>query len=234
VADWKIFVASHLRGDLGVNVREEVVAELAGHLEDRYEQLLAQGMIEADARRVVLDETPDWRELIENIGRSRHQEDAMNQRTKIFWLPGLAALTTASVLLMLLQRLVMLHPAVLPALWRTIPLRPTLWWKNQVDVIYLCWWMLLPLCGAAGAYMSRRAGGTRSACILASLFPSIVMLCIFCFVLPVSLVIDRNSFVVRHPIYFAIALVNWTMVPGLASILGALPFLRQIVKIQPR
>ena len=135
---------------------------------------------------------------------------------------------------MILERLVMLQPALLTAIERALPLRPTFWWRDQVLVIYLCWWILLPLCGAAGACLSRKAGGTRLACIGASLFPAIVVAGIFCFVLPVSIVIEKNTFVMQHPLYFVLAMVNWTMVPGLALILGAWPFLRQITKKQPQ
>lgn len=224
--DWKAVVVSHLKGiDLDASAQKEVVAELADHLEDRYEQFLAQGMIEADAHRLTLDEAPDWPRLVGDITRSKRREDPMNRRSRILWLPGLVAFSTASILLMILQRLTVWRPTLLLSLERIAGFRPTFWWKDQVDVIYLCWWILLPLCGAAGAYLSRRAGGTRFACIAASLFPSIVMLCIFCFVLPVSLVIDKNTVVRQHPIYFVLAMVNWTMVPGLALILGALPFL---------
>jgi hypothetical protein len=234
VPDWKPIVVLHLNGlDLDPPLRRELVAELAGHLEDRYDQLLAQGMIEADARRLVLDETPDWRGLVEDIKRIKHRENPMNRRTKILWLPGLVAFSTASILLMALQRLIMLRPSLLLTLQRVVGLRPTLWWRDQVDPIFLCWWILLPLCGAAGAYLSRRAGGTRFASVAASLFPSIVMLCIFCFVLPVSIVIDKNAVVRQHPFYFVLAMVNWTMVPGMALILGALPFLPRASQSQP-
>ncbi|HEY4904092.1 MAG TPA: hypothetical protein VIH89_11510 [Candidatus Sulfotelmatobacter sp.] len=137
----------------------------------------------------------------------------MNNRTKTLWLPGLAALTAASVLLMLLERIVMLQPR--------------LWWKDSgVLAIHASWWILLPLCGAAGAYLSRRGGGQRLARLAAGLFPAIVMLCVFCFVLPVSVLIERNAFVMQHPLYFLLALINWTVVPGLALLLGTLPFLR--------
>ncbi len=233
--DWKAVVISNLKGiELDASAHKEVVAELAGHLEDRYQELLTQGVIEADAHRLTLDETPDWPTLVEDITRSKRKEDPMNRRSKILWLPGLVAFGTASILLMILQRLTVLRPTLLLALERTVGFRPTFWWKDQVDVIYLYWWILLPLCGAAGAYLSRRAGGTRFACIAASLFPSIVMLGIFCFVLPVSLVIDKNTVVRHHPIYFVLAMVNWTMVPGLALILGALPFLSRRPPTQPQ
>lgn len=231
--DWKAVVVSHLKGiELDASAQQEVVTELADHLEDRYEHFLAQGMIEADAHRLTLDEIPDWPKLGGVIARSKHKEEAMNQRSKILWLPGLVAFSTASILLMILQRLTALRPALLLTLERIVGFRPTFWWRNQVDPIYFCWWVLLPLCGAAGAYLSRRAGGTRFACLASSLFPSIVMLGIFCFVLPVSLVIDKNAVVRHHPFYFVLAMVIWTVVPGLALILGALPFLPQSSQTQ--
>ena len=37
------------------------------------------------------------------------------------------------------------------------------------------WLLSLPLCGGAGAYLSRRAGGERPACPAAGLFPVIAM-----------------------------------------------------------
>jgi hypothetical protein len=234
VPDWKAIVAQNLK-EFGLNLpaADEVADELAAHLEDRYEQLLAQGMRDTDAHCLVLREMQDWQELADNIKRANRTEDTMNRRTKILWLPGLVSFTTASILLMTLQRLITLRPALLLSLEHITGLHPTLWWKDQTDAIYLCWWVLLPLCGAAGAFLSRRSGGSRLACAAASLFPSIVMLGIFCFVLPVSGVIEKNNFIMRHPLYFVLAMVNWIMVPGLALILGALPFFRQTVTPLP-
>jgi hypothetical protein len=234
VPDWNSIVASNLKNlGLSSTKHEEVTAELAAHLEDRYEQLLAQGAPKIDAHRIVLEEAPDWQDLAENIERIKLTEDFMNSRTKTLWLPGLISFTAASLLLMTLQRLVMSRPTLLLSLERLTGLHPTFWSKD-LDVIYLCWWILLPLCGAAGAYLSRRAGGTRLACAASSLFPSIVMVAVFCFVLPVSIVIDRNPFVMQHPLYFVLAMLNWTMVPGLALILGAVPFLGQTARPQER
>jgi hypothetical protein len=212
--EWNSIVQSNLRDlDLCLGEQEEIAAELAGHLEDRYAQFLAQGRSESEALRLTLEETTPWQDLAKNINRAKRKEDVMNTQTKTLWLPGLAAFITASILLMLLERFVYL--------------RPTLWLQDGVLVIYLSWWILLPLCGAAGAYLSRRAGGKWWACLAASLFPALVMLCVFCFVLPVSIVIERNPFVMQHLVYFLLALVNWTIIPGVALLLGALPFLRQ-------
>ncbi len=138
----------------------------------------------------------------------------MNARTKTLWLPGLVTFATASILLMLLERFAYL--------------RPTIWLHDGgALVISLSWWILLPLCGAAGAYLSHRAGGKPAACVAASLFPAIVMLCVFGFVLAVSIVIERNQFVMQHPVHFLLAIVSWIIIPGCALLLGALPFLRQ-------
>jgi hypothetical protein len=219
--EWKSIVRSKLNGlDRRLSEREEVAGELAGHLEDLYEQFLAQGLCESEAFRLTLKETTPCQELAKNINRAMRKEDAMNPRTKTLWLPGLTAFATASILLMLLEHFVYL--------------RPRLWVNNGgLLVIYLSWWILLPLCGAAGAYLSRRAGGERSARLAAGLFPAIVMLCVFCFVLPVSVVIERNRFVMQHPVLFLLAMVNWTVIQGFALLLGALPFLRQSRMVQP-
>jgi hypothetical protein len=214
VPEWDVIVREKLK-DLGLGVpqQEEIADELADHLEDIYEQFLEEGLCEPEALRLTIQEAADWRKLARNIRRARRKEDVMNNRTKTIWLPGLAALTAASVSLMLLERIVMLQPR--------------LWWKDSgVLAIHASWWILLPLCGAAGAYLSRRGGGQRLARLAAGLFPAIVMLCVFCFVLPVSVLIERNAFVMQHPLYFLLALINWTVVPGLALLLGALPFLR--------
>jgi hypothetical protein len=219
--EWKSIVRSNLKDlDLPLCEQKEIAAELASHLEDLYEQFLAQGLSEGEALQFTLEQTTPWQDLAENINRAKRKGDVMNHRTKTLWLPGLAAFASASILLMLLERFVYV--------------RPTLWLNNGgVLVIYLSWWILLPLCGAAGAYLSRRAGGERSALLAASLFPAIVMLCVFAFVLPVSIVIERNRFVMQHPVYFLLAMVNWTVIPGLALLLGALPFLRQPRMIKP-
>jgi hypothetical protein len=213
--DWKAIVRENLSQlDLGV-AQQEVVAELAGHVEDLYLQFRERGLSESEAVSLTLDATPNWQELARNIARAKNKEDGMNRRTKTLWLPGLVAFATASISLMVLERFAYT--------------RPRLWVKDGgMLAIYFSWWLLLPFCGAAAAYLSRRAGGQRMACAAASLFPAIIMLGVFCFVLPVSILIERNRFVMQHPLYFLLAMANWTLVPGLALLLGAVPFLRRV------
>jgi hypothetical protein len=231
--EWNAIVRKNLKNlRLTPQQYEEIAEELAGHLEDFYGQLRQQGLDESEALRLTLKEVDDWKGLARKIQDAKREEIEMNNRSKTLWLPGLMAFAASSILLMILQRVTMMRPELLVALEHIIPVHPTFWWKNQTDVIYLFWWVLLPLCGAAGAYLSRRTGGTRLTCAAASLFPSIVMFCIFSFILPVSMVVDKNSHVMKHPIYFVLAMVNWIMVPGLALLLGALPFLQRTKGIQ--
>jgi len=132
----------------------------------------------------------------------------MNYRTKALWLPGLAALTTASVFLMVLQ---------------LSSLQPRIWWKDGGGVLYIPWLILLPLCGAAGAYLSRRGGGRRWTCLLAGLFPAFVMLAALCVLLFVGLFVDRNPFITGHLVYFLLVVLNWTVLPAVPLLLGAVP-----------
>jgi len=219
--DWKALVRANLKDlPLSPSEQEEVAVELAGHLEDVYEQHLREGLQETEALRLASEQI-SAKELSGNIARARIKEGAT------LWLPGLVSFAAASISLMILERVIMSRPALLQSLDRIPFFRPTRWWKEQVVVIYICWWVLLPLCGAAGAYLARKAGGARQACLAAALLPDIVVAGIFCFILPVSIAIEKNTFVVQHPAYFVLAMVNWVMVPGLALIIGALPFVRQ-------
>jgi hypothetical protein len=89
--------------------------------------------------------------------------------------------------------------------------------------VALSWLALLPLCGAAGAYLSRRAGGASLNCLVAGTFPALAMLGVFCLLLPIGIVIQRNAFLIHHPLYFGLALLNWTVLPGALLLLGAVP-----------
>ena len=136
----------------------------------------------------------------------------MNQRSRTLWLPGLVTLTLASVSLMLMQLFAFS--------------RPRAYWVDGVNVeVGLFWLLSLVPCGALGAYMSCGAGGTRWNSMLASLFPSLTMLGVFCVVLPIAIFIERNTYVIHHLRPFGLALLAWTIVPGVPSLLGALPVL---------
>ena len=136
----------------------------------------------------------------------------MNQRSRAVWLPGLVTLTIASVSLMVMQLFTFSRPRVH-------------WIDGGAVVVAFVWLVSLVPCGALGAYLSRRAGGSRRNSVVASLFPSLVMLGVLCVALPVGLFIERNTYILHHPRHFGLAILTWIVVPGFALLLGALPVL---------
>jgi len=217
--DWQKAIGEKLAGQhMSRSQREDLVAELAGHLEDLHAQLLASGVSEPEASAKCLKQLTDVQQIAAK--RSQLWEDAMNQRSRTFWLPGLVTLTLASVSLMVMQLFAFSRPRV--------------YWVDGVNVEVGVFWLLsLVPCGALGAYMSCRAGGTRWNSILASWFPSLTMLGVFCVVLPIAIFIERNTYVIHHLRPFALALLAWTVVPAVPSLLGALPVLGKM-RIQNR
>jgi len=192
--------------------REDLIAELANHLEDAYGELLVCGVSEPEAMAKCLEELDDVPKIAAAVTRSQIWEGAMNQRSRTLWLPGLVTLTLASVLLMVMERFAFSRPRV--------------YWVDGVNVeVGLFWLLSLVPCGALGAYMSCRAGGTRWNSILPSLFPSLTMLGVFSVVLPIAIFIERNTYVIHHLLPFGLALLAWTIVPAVPSLLGALPVL---------
>ena len=207
---WAALVREHLRPlNLPAIEQEEVIAELAAHLEDIYEQQLEKGMSESEARKNATNEVVQWRPLARNIRRAKLKEGIMNPRTKQLWLPSLVSLTTAMLSLMFLTLL-----AVQPRL---------LYAHRAVTMLYLPWLAALPLCGAAGACLSRRAGGNRLTCLAASLFPAATLLACFAFILLDSLFGTGHAATLSAFLVFA---WSWVFIPGTALLLGALPFLR--------
>lgn len=210
--DWNALVCKQL-GGLGLNPaqQEEVVAEIAGHLQDIYEEGCAHGLCKTEAMERSLGEVADWRRLARKIQRTRRKEEGMNNRIKNLWLPSCTSLAPAMGFLMLLQR--------------TGPQPRLVWLGSMPLMLYVPWLVALPLFGAAGAYLSRRAGGPRLARVVAGLFPAIVILGLAVLGVSSSLVVEPNVFILHHPAYLAFALFNWVVLPAAALLLGAVPFL---------
>lgn len=211
--DWNRLVRERLRElKLSPAQRDEIVAELAGHLEDRYEELCAQGIGESEGIARSLREVADWPRLARQIQRAKRKEEIMNNRIKNLWLPSCVSLAAAMGLLMLLQ-------------WTGF--QPRLVWLGSMPLmLYVPWLLALPLFGAAGAYLSRRAGGPCLARVIAGLFPAIVILGLAGPALSSSLVVEPNVFVLRHPVYLAFGFFNWIVLPAAALLLGTTPFLK--------
>jgi hypothetical protein len=219
VRDWSAMVSEKLtKLGLPPAQHQETVRELAAHLEDQYEEGRAQGLTESAACELALKEVADWRRLSREIHRARRQEESMKNRTMKLWLPGLAtgfaAMSTLSILSYagLEPRIILLGAG--ESLQLPIP-----------------WLLMLPVFGALGAYLSRRADGKRMTRIAAALFPAIVLLAMLFFGAFVSVFVDHR--LREHPLPFLFGLVtfNWVFLPSAALLLGALPFLQNSQRI---
>jgi len=211
--DWNALVRAYLGMSESSVEDVAVVAELSSHLEDAYEELLEAGLCEPEAVKQALGHRANWHGLAKRIRRAKSKEEGLNHRTKTLWLPGLVSLTASMTWLMLLQRF---GPQPrLPWLHAALPLMP-----------YLVWLLTQPLFGAMAAYMSRRAGGERLTELTASLFPSIVMLGLWCLVVAISVLVEKNPHVLPQWPLVLFGAFNWAILPGLLLLLGRLLFLR--------
>jgi hypothetical protein len=170
--DWKALVLERMES-LGLcpAQEEEIVMELAGHLEDCYEEFRAQGICQSEAIERCLEQVGDGPNLTRKIRHAKHKEE-MNHRTKTLWLPALINLVAAMVLLMISTQIA-LQPRVLAE--PVVTLRTSTTSTSYSFAAYLPWLILLPFCGAAGAYLSRRAGGQPAVRLIAGLFPIVVL-----------------------------------------------------------
>lgn len=219
--DWTRHVRERL-GALGIAAEreEEVVAELAGHFEDAYDDSLERSATPEEALADAFSEVKHWKRLSRDIFRA-HEEDPMNERTKNLWLPGMVMLLFSSVFLMLI--------------WRFGPLPVFVWIDPRIPILlYVPWLVSLPVFGAAGAYWSRRMGGALRARIAAGVFPALMPAAAVGVILTVATLNQNFSWRTMQwkafgsPFLSAIVMfaLGWVMLPGVALLLGALPFLR--------
>jgi hypothetical protein len=218
--DWENLVRSHLRG-LALDARreEEIVAELAGHLEEVFGDLRRRGVSESEAIRRSLDEIPNWNRLRRRLRRAARKEDAMNQRVKSLWIPG-ASMTAVA--------LAGLSGAFSVDLY-SIPLPITAAYaETYALLIYVPWLASLPLVGALGTYWSRRLGGNSATRLRACLIPVAVLAGMFLVAMPFKVfwVFGSVRSLGWDSGYLASCAVSWAVYPSLLLLLGALPFLR--------
>jgi len=217
--DWNALVREHLKlADLSPGQQDETIAELASHLGDLCEEYRAQGLNESEAVRRALEEVTDWRHLAGTIQRAKRKEGSMtdrtmNDRTKHLWLPGLVSFSAAMILLAILIQ---------------ISLQPRYLGRSPLYMVFLPWLALLPLCGAAGAYLSRRGGGYLAARLASGLFPTIVLLILGTILTVTRLVV----FIQPRWWYGSLAIAFGVVLPSAALLLGTVPFLRA-TKPQP-
>lgn len=209
--DWIKIVRERLQPcSLSPQNREDVITELAAHLEEACEQARSAGLPPSAALEQTLQEIDNWRVLANNIRRVKGKEDAVNRRTKTLWIPGLASLLIASLFMTVMQ-------------WMGI--RPRLLWLGPATMIlYWSWLAALPICGALSSYLSQTAGGDARTRLAAASFPVLWLFFLSIPMLPVELA--HQGFSPRVFLYFVLGITNWVAIPSCALLLGVLPFLR--------
>jgi hypothetical protein len=276
--DWSKIVSQRMQSpDSPHKVGEDVIAELAAHLEEAYEHAKSRGMtetaaLEATMQEVALQEVNDWRVLAQDITRTQSMEVDMNDRIKRLWLLVAAAWLGASLLVMVLQPTDRLYPdlilwylpwlATLPLvgaagaylaqrgdptndhvkrLWLSVTVtwlgtilslvvleridHPELILRGPIPVGFpLPGLATLILVGAAGACLAQRANAPRKTRLVVATSPALLLGIVMLVLLPWRVALERYPWALH---FFATYAVNLAVVPGLALLLGALPFLRQ-------
>jgi hypothetical protein len=219
--DWKRIVSENMSAlNLPSGAREEVIAELAVHMEETYERAHSRGLsetaaLEATLQELGLQETNDWRALAADIARAQSEEGPMNARTKSLWLPALASLFASSLFLLVLTEMSM-QPKLLVRLH-----------SGAAQWLYAVWLIGQIAFGALGAFLSRRVGGSRMARVVAGTFPAIVMLASCVIVIPVSALMQHNDFIFHNPGRLWWGAFLWAVAPAVTLLLGAAPFLQE-------
>ena len=260
--DWKKLVQERLSTlNLPPGTKEEVVAELAAHLEES----AAAEPIASESADPALADIP-WHKLMHAIEHTKRERGTMNRRTKTLWLPTIAILFAAGLVLLLLQRAAFLQRLIWSAcmvllictvvseanhlsqraraLWLPAIVNLTLmvawfvildhWNLDEPGIITaghiakafrIPWLLPLPVLGAVGALLARRAQASRAERLIAGLAPSLVWLATLA-ALALIFAVDRRDFsgVPLHDL--ALSAVGLVILPGLALLMGVLPFLR--------
>ena len=211
--DWRQIVRVRLSGmELSEKDTESIVEELSAHLEDHYNSQLANGVAESQAAENALKLVGDWEELSAGIYAAKNEEGAVNYRTRAIWVPGLISLTLSMLWLMFLLRMEWYSRTNSGLIHFTPPLMPYLWWL-----------VAQPLVGALGAHLSRKASGSVRARIVAGLFPAIAMFGVMIVAAWSAFLVEKNSYVLHHPIHFVLGVVPWVVIPAVMLFVGVLP-----------
>lgn len=224
--DWQELVGQGLSGlALDAAEKDEVHAELAGHLQEFYESLRAQGLDEHAALSQTWARIGDWEKLRRKIQMTRQKESTVTPRASQLWLPSLVTLLVSMIMLPVLERLG-LNPHFLFLRWPR--------GQEHVFPVYTVWLLLLPFVGALGAYLSSRAGGTRPTTIVAGIFPALALFAVLLLVLPFMGFLEHGLEVNARSVFHSLTdepfgrlgvMAGWVLVPGVSLMIGVQTYL---------
>lgn len=209
--DWQKLVRWRLSNlALDAVEKDEVQVELAAHLEESYESLRTKGLPEQAAMQQTLAQVADWQDLRRRIQTARTKENTMNDRVRQLWLPGLFTFALSIGLQELVQK------------FGPKPHIVSLDKGTPMLVFCTAWLLILPLAGALGTYLSKRAGGSVRMALASSIFPVLPFAVVFLIATPIGLVIGHS---LAHRIvtaaFFTMAL-GWVVAPAAALLTGGL------------
>jgi hypothetical protein len=224
VRDWPALVHRHLASvRIDDRRRREISAELAAHLEDAYDGALRRGCTEAEAMACAMAHVPDWSALAVAVERSADEDSTMTRQATTVLLPGTTILLAAATGLSLA---VYSTPADrwLDPRWQVHAL---------AGGLALLFYLVL---GAVGAAWSRRVGGSPGERLAAGVFP---------LVLHVAVAAPPAAADMLHALsrggsgrHLGIDVINMILVmlvaPGVALLLGVLPFARSTARFDAR
>jgi len=198
-------------GPLGLRHRreEEILAELAEHLEDQ-DGGNTEKTILPHSRGAQIEDDIDWTRLAREI---RHaEEETMSPTAKTLWVPGVSMLFCSFILLLGMTRLV----------------PPTTWILPNGQVLLMAPWLFCYLVfGALGAWWSRRAGGSRATRFFSGMFPLALHLAIFFLPMIIAVASATPRFPEHVQLRFLLDIgLLWLVIPGVALAIGTVPFLR--------
>lgn len=132
----------------------------------------------------------------------------MENRVSQLWVPGIVTLFGSAVFFAGLEYMGV-HPVVL---------------GPSAILLYVPWLLGLPVFGALGAFLARRAHGGRVAIHLSSAFPALVMVVVMLSLLIGALFINHPLSHQLKTIGFWPAVITWVVLPGAALHLGDIAF----------
>src|SRR5215471_19318040 len=139
--DWRKLVRDQMPlREVPQEAREQIIAEIAAHLEDASED---SSIIESGERTRPEFLNVHWTNLSRAIERAKCEEESMNYRARSLWLPALINIALAAILLIISDKIGR-YSVVVPL--------------GRFELPFSGLWLLtLPICGAAGAFLALRA-----------------------------------------------------------------------------